>query len=69
MRDFVMAIFNNPAPASESEDCLYLNVYAPASPFPIEGRAVMFWIYGGDLQFGYSGYACASTRPPLCLPC
>ncbi|KAI9669276.1 MAG: hypothetical protein M1831_000311 [Alyxoria varia] len=35
-----------------SEDCLYLNVYAPSSPSPPEGRAVMFWIYGGGLRTG-----------------
>lgn len=48
-----MFLFNNPAP-EESEDCLYLNVYAPACPAPGNGRAVMFWIYGGGLQFGYA---------------
>jgi carboxylesterase type B len=52
-----MAVFNNPGgpPPAESEDCLYLNVYAPASPPPPEGRAVMYWIYGGSLQFGTAG--------------
>lgn len=48
------AIFNNPPP-EESEDCLYLNVYAPATPAGGKGRAVMFWIYGGSLQFGNAG--------------
>jgi hypothetical protein len=47
-----MAVFNNPPPA-ESEDCLYLNVYAPSAPG--QGRAVMYWIYGGSLQFGTAG--------------
>lgn len=47
-------IFNQPAP-TESEDCLYLNVYAPATPAGSAGRAVMFWIYGGALQFGNAG--------------
>lgn len=37
----------------ESEDCLYLNVYAPATP--TAGKAVMFWIYGGALEFGNAG--------------
>lgn len=32
----------------ESEDCLYLNVYAPSSAPPQSGRAVMIWIYGGE---------------------
>ena len=37
----------------DSEDCLYLNVYAPATGGT--GKAVMFWIYGGSLQFGTAG--------------
>lgn len=51
---FTKAVFNNPGgPApEESEDCLYLNVYAPSSPAPCDGRAVLFWIYGGSLEFG-----------------
>ncbi|KAL2879708.1 hypothetical protein SGCOL_005038 [Colletotrichum sp. CLE4] len=36
----------------ESEDCLFLNVYAPSSPPPAEGRTVMVWYYGGGFQFG-----------------
>ncbi|CAO2647395.1 Nn.00g083170.m01.CDS01 [Neocucurbitaria sp. VM-36] len=47
-------IFNTPAP-EESEDCLYLNVYAPSTPAGGVGRAVLFWIYGGSLQFGTAG--------------
>jgi carboxylesterase type B len=53
-RDFTINIFNNPPPP-ESEDCLYLNVFTPACKGPKRGRAVMFWIYGGNLQFGYGG--------------
>lgn len=53
-QEFVEYVFNNPAPA-ESEDCLYLNVYAPSTPAPADGRSVMFWIYGGSLQFGNAG--------------
>jgi carboxylesterase type B len=53
-RDFVQQIFNHEAP-EESEDCLYLNVFAPASPPAGKGRAVLYWIYGGGLQFGYAG--------------
>ena len=50
-------VFNNPGgpPPVESEDCLYLNVFAPASPPPPGGRAVLFWIHGGGLQFGTGG--------------
>ncbi|CAN9220242.1 unnamed protein product [Alternaria alternata] len=51
---FTQAVFNNPPP-EESEDCLYLNVYAPATPPGGAGRAVMFWVYGGSLQFGNAG--------------
>lgn len=51
---FTQAVFNNPRPV-ESEDCLYLNVYAPATPAGGAGRAVMVWIYGGSLQFGNAG--------------
>jgi acetylcholinesterase len=49
-----LRVFNNPPP-QESEDCLYLNVYAPSSPSPKGGRPVMFWIYGGSLNFGDAG--------------
>ncbi|KAF2127653.1 alpha/beta-hydrolase [Dothidotthia symphoricarpi CBS 119687] len=47
-------IFNNPRPV-ESEDCLYLNVYAPSTPAGGAGRAVLFFIFGGSLQFGNGG--------------
>jgi len=40
-----------PGPASmsptSSEDCLYLNVWRPASAAPGAKLPVMFWIYGG----------------------
>jgi para-nitrobenzyl esterase len=41
-------IFQDSGP---SEDCLYLNVYAPADASSKSGLPVMFWIHGG----GYSG--------------
>lgn len=47
-------LFNNPPP-EESEDCLYLNVYAPATVADGAGRPVLFWIYGGSLKFGNAG--------------
>ena len=28
-------------------------MFAPAAPAAGKGRAVLFWIYGGALQFGY----------------
>jgi para-nitrobenzyl esterase len=37
--------------ASTSEDCLYLNVYAPTTAGP---HPVMFWIHGGALLVGES---------------
>ncbi|KAF2759424.1 cholinesterase [Pseudovirgaria hyperparasitica] len=52
--EFTKTLFNNPPPP-ENEDCLYLNVFAPASPAPPGGRAVMFWIYGGNFMFGNAG--------------
>lgn len=56
-REFVMAAFNTPAPA-ESEDCLTVNVFVPAgSEVGGELKPVMFWIYGGSLQFGWNGIA------------
>ncbi|KAI9717837.1 MAG: hypothetical protein M1828_007076 [Chrysothrix sp. TS-e1954] len=51
---FTEDVFNEPPP-KESEDCLYLNVYAPSSPAPPGGRTVMYWIYGGALEFGNAG--------------
>ncbi|KAH7085047.1 liver carboxylesterase 1 precursor [Paraphoma chrysanthemicola] len=53
----VKQLFNNPLgpPPEESEDCLYLNVYSPPDVTPTSKKAVMFWIYGGNLQFGTGG--------------
>lgn len=52
-RTFEMTFFNGPPVPVESEDCLYLNVYAPATQ--TKGKAVLFWIYGGSLQIGTAG--------------
>jgi para-nitrobenzyl esterase len=41
--------------ASSSEDCLYLNVFAPAGrQHGGDGRPVMVWIHGGGLSIGES---------------
>jgi len=50
-----MELFNTPAP-EESEDCLFVNVFAPATPATGKGRAVLVWIYGGGLYFGHAGH-------------
>lgn len=54
-KKFVEAYYNDPAPP-ESEDCLYLNVYAPAASPPGNGRAVMMYIFGGAMEFGSGGF-------------
>ncbi|MEK8169583.1 carboxylesterase family protein [Streptomyces sp. M19] len=40
-----------PLPGS-GEDCLYLNVCAPAGPAPEGGRPVLFWLHGGGYTQG-----------------
>ncbi|RKK84499.1 hypothetical protein BFJ71_g14546 [Fusarium oxysporum] len=44
-------IFNTP-PVSESEDCLYLNIFTPAASTAGSGTPVLFWIHGGNFQLG-----------------
>ncbi|KAJ6283530.1 Carboxylesterase family-domain-containing protein [Bipolaris maydis] len=53
----VTEFFNNPLyePPEESEDCLYVNVYTPADVNSTSKKAVMFWIFGGNLAFGTGG--------------
>ncbi|KAJ3472798.1 hypothetical protein NLG97_g10710 [Lecanicillium saksenae] len=57
--DFLKASLNNPrmAPPVEDEDCLYLNVYSPATASPSDKKPVLFWIFGGNLMFGGSTLA------------
>lgn len=50
-RNATIEVFNNP-PVPESEDCLYLNVYTPNKPGPPGGWPVMYWFFGGALQWG-----------------
>lgn len=67
-RERTIQWFNTPPPlAGESEDCLYLNVFAPTGAE--EGsKAVLFWIYGGKFAFGagtlpqYDGSSFAQTQ-------
>jgi len=40
------------APPAGAEDCLYLNVYAPAGAKPGAKLPVMFWIHGGGFTGG-----------------
>nr|ANQ45784.1 AChE4 [Pardosa pseudoannulata] len=42
-------------PPGLDEDCLYLNVWVPATPLSVLSRkTVMFWVYGGAFVFGSS---------------
>jgi para-nitrobenzyl esterase len=54
-RDFDDMVFQDAGP---SEDCLFLNVYAPADSTDKSKLPVMFWIHGG----GYSGGASSEPR-------
>lgn len=45
----------NRAINGESENCLFLNVFQPTSEPPEGGFPVLFWIYGGSLEFGDAG--------------
>lgn len=48
-RNFTIAAFNTPAPP-ESEDCLSVNIFAPAAASSTNLKTVMFWIYGDKLR-------------------
>lgn len=60
--------FNDPPPrGADGEDCLNLNVYAPAGASP-GSKAVLFWVYGGGFKFGsdslpiYDGVSFAANQ-------
>lgn len=40
-----------------SEDCLYLNIWAPSGPAPARGYPVVAWIYGGGFNIGSASMA------------
>ncbi|KAJ7217297.1 Alpha/Beta hydrolase protein [Mycena pura] len=64
---FPQSLFNNPPPASENEDCLFLNVWAPSSDIN-EKKPVLFWLYRGGFVFGtgslpgYDGTSLAANQ-------
>lgn len=53
-RDYRMSLYDNYIEAM-SEDCLYLNIFAPAD-MPEEPVPVLFYIHGGSLMTGKSSY-------------
>ncbi|KAJ6556578.1 Alpha/Beta hydrolase protein [Mycena vulgaris] len=65
--EFTQFLFNNPPPTSENEDCLFLNVWAPATRTK-EKKPVLFWLYGGGFIFGtgslpgYDGTSLATNQ-------
>jgi para-nitrobenzyl esterase len=54
-RSFADMVFQDSGP---SEDCLYLNVFAPADAKASSKLPVMFWIHGG----GYTGGSASESR-------
>ena len=51
--DPIQPLMRNPLPGGMSEDCLYINVWRPATA-PDKALPVMVWIYGGGLVKGGS---------------
>jgi carboxylesterase type B len=48
--DWISTVLNDFDKQPDSEDCLYLNVYAPSGGRP--NKPVLFWIYGGSGNAG-----------------
>ncbi|KAF2635669.1 alpha/beta-hydrolase [Massarina eburnea CBS 473.64] len=70
-RDFIQDVFS-PTRPEESEDCLYLNIFAPRQhtqghPTPEKDSKrllpVLFWLYGGGYKFGSTNLPIYSGAP------
>ncbi|RPD58746.1 carotenoid ester lipase precursor [Lentinus tigrinus ALCF2SS1-7] len=48
----LLASSSGMANVTESEDCLYLNIFRPANMSPYAKLPVLFWIYGGSFTDG-----------------
>jgi carboxylesterase 3/5 len=51
-RDLMINFVTGGSIPEESEDCLYLNIFAPSSANATSNKTVLVWIYGGDLELG-----------------
>lgn len=55
LKEAVPQLSNAMSMIQTGEDCLYLNVYKPATAGPSDALPVMFWIYGGSFSSGDGG--------------